>query len=108
MTIESDGRIRLGLSADTLVGRLEGVTYIWSLARSPKGSLFFGTGDNGTIYRVAPAGSPAPLWATGAGEITALALDSKENLYAGSSPGGTVFRVGAGGDTTRYFETGEE
>jgi hypothetical protein len=84
------------------------VTYIWSLARSPKGSLFFGTGDNGTIYRVAPAGSPAPLWATGAGEITALALDSKENLYAGSSPGGTVFRVGAGGDTTRYFETGEE
>jgi hypothetical protein len=108
VTIESDGRLTLGLSADTLVGNLEGVTYIWSLARSANGTLYFGTGDNGTIYRLAPGGRPTPLWATGAGEITALALDAKENLYAGSTPGGVVFHVTAGGDTTRYFESGEE
>ena len=108
VTIQSDGRLKLGLSADTLVGNLEGVTYIWSLARSTKGTVYFGTGDNGTIYRLSSGGRPTPLWATGAGEITALVLDGKENLFAGSTPGGVVFRVTAGGDTTRYFETGEE
>jgi hypothetical protein len=108
VSIDSAGRLTLGLTADTLVGNLEGVTYIWSLARTSKGTLYFGTGDNGSIYRLPPGGRPAAFWETGAGEITALALDAKENLYAGSTPGGTVFRVSAGGDTTRYFETGEE
>ena len=108
VTVESDGDVRMGLSIDSLVTQLEGVTYIWSLARSSKGTLFYGTGDNGAIYRMAPGGRPQLVWDTGAGEITALAMDAEDNLYAGSTPGGAVFRVGARGDTTRYFETGEE
>jgi hypothetical protein len=108
VTIDGEGSLRLGLAVDSLVTRLEGVTYIWSLARSSKGTLYFGTGDNGSIYRLVQGGKPEPVWNTGAGEITALAVDAQDNLYAGSTPGGVVFRVGAKGDTTRYFETGEE
>lgn len=108
VTIQSDGQLRLGLSVDTLVSQLEGVTFIWSLARSRAGAVYFGTGDNGSIYRWAPGGKATLVWNTGAGEITALAVDAQDNLYAGSAPGGIVFRVSARGDTTRYFQTGEE
>ncbi len=108
VTVQSDGQLRLGLSADTLVSRLEGVTFIWSLARSRAGTIYFGTGDNGSIYRWTAAGKASLVWNTGAGEITALVMDAQDNLYAGSAPGGMVFRVSARGDTTRYFETGEE
>ncbi len=108
VTIESDGHLRLGVAVDTLVSQVEGVTFIWSLARSRDGAVYFGTGDNGSIYRWTKGGKASLVWNTGAGEITALAMDAQDNLYAGSAPGGIVFRVGARGDTTRYFQTGEE
>lgn len=108
VAVESDGTLTLGSSWDSVVTRLEGVSYIWCLARDSKGRIYFGTGDNGRIYRWTRGGGATLLWQTGAAEITCMAIDAADNVYAGSAPGGVVFRVGAKGDTTRYFETGEE
>jgi len=93
---------------DSLATRLEGVSYIWCLARDSKGRVWFGTGDDGGIYRWSKGEKAKLVWRTGAGEITSIAVDARDNVYAGSAPGGTVFRVTAAGDTSRYFETGEE
>ena len=108
VSIESDGSLALGPAWDSVVTRLDGVSYIWCAARDSKGRVYFGTGDNGRIYRWTRGQGAALLWETGAAEITCMAIDPADNLFAGSAPGGTVFRVGARGDTTRYFETGEE
>ena len=108
VNLESDGYLTLGSAWDSVVTRLEGVSYIWSVARDSKGRVYFGTGDNGRIYRWTREKGATLLWETGAGEITSLAVDKSDNVYAGSAPGGIVYRVGAAGDTTRYFETGEE
>ena len=108
VTVESDGYLTLGATWDSVVTRLEGVSYIWCVARDSKGRVFFGTGDNGRIYRWTRDRGATLLWETGAAEITSLAIDASDNVYAGSAPGGTVFRIGAKGDTTRYYETGEE
>ncbi len=93
---------------DSLATRLEGVSYIWCLARDSKGRVWFGTGDDGGIYRWSKGDGAKLVWRTGAGEITSIAVDARDNVYAGSAPGGTIFRVAASGDTSRYFETGEE
>jgi hypothetical protein len=108
VALESDGYLTLGPAWDSVVTRLEGVSYIWCVARDSKGRVYFGTGDNGRIYRWTREKGATMVWETGAGEITSLAVDKGDNVYAGSSPGGIVYRVGASGDTTRYFETGEE
>jgi two component regulator with propeller domain len=108
VALESDGYLTLGPSWDSVVTRLEGVSYIWSIARDSKGRIYFGTGDNGRIYRWTRGKGATLVWETGAGEITSLAVDRADNVYAGSAPGGIVYRVGAAGDTSRYFETGEE
>jgi hypothetical protein len=108
VTVESDGYLTLGMSWDSVATRLEGVSYIWCVARDSKGRVYFGTGDNGRIYRWTRDRGAALVWETGAAEITSMAIDRADNVYAGSSPGGTIFRVGANGDTTRHYETGEE
>ena len=108
VAIESDGYLTLGPAMDSLAMRLEGVSYIWCLARDSKGRVWFGTGDDGGIYRWSKSDGTKLVWRTGAGEITSIAIDGKDNVYAGSAPGGTIFRVTASGDTSRYYETGEE
>jgi len=108
VAIESGGYLTLGSSWDSVVTRLEGVSYIWCVARDSKGRVYFGTGDEGRIYRWSRDRGATLVWATGAPEITCMAIDASDNLYAGSAPGGTVFRVSARGDTARHFETGEE
>jgi len=108
VTLESDGYLTLGMAWDSVATRLEGASYIWAVARDSKGRVYFGTGDNGRIYRWTRDRGATVLWETGASEITSLAVDAADNVYAGSSPSGIIFRIGAKGDTTRYYETGEE
>ncbi|HEY2924854.1 MAG TPA: hypothetical protein VGJ98_07785, partial [Candidatus Eisenbacteria bacterium] len=109
VTVTSDGQVVLGAAWDSVVTGLPDVAQIWCLARDSKGRvIYFGTGDQGRIYRWT-RGRPLELvWDTGSAEIMSMAIDANDNIYAGSSPGGTVFRVTARGDTSRYFETGEQ
>ncbi|HZI89635.1 MAG TPA: two-component regulator propeller domain-containing protein, partial [Candidatus Polarisedimenticolia bacterium] len=108
VTVTSDGQVLLGASWDSVVTGLPDVSQIWCLARDSKGHVWFGTGDQGRIYRWAPGSKPQMVWETGASEIMSIAVDAQDNVYAGGSPGGIVYRVSARGDTTRYFETGEQ
>lgn len=108
VALESDGYLRLGPAWDSVVTRLPNVAYIWCLAPDSKGRVFFGTGDDGRIYRWTRDRGATLVWDTGASEITSMAIDANDNVYAGSTPGGVIYRIGAKGDTTRYFQTGEQ
>ena len=70
-------------------------TYIWSLAFAPDGSLFVGTGDQGTIFRVDPSGRGEVYYETGQAHVTSLAFDVKGRLLAGTEPNGILYRVEA-------------
>jgi hypothetical protein len=98
----------LGAAWDSVVTGLPSVSQIWCLARDSKGRIYFGTGDEGRIYRWARGSKAQLVWDTGASEIVSMAVDANDNVYAGGSPGGVVYRVSAKGDTSHYFETGEQ
>src|SRR5687767_3118702 len=108
IAVESDGYLTLGPAWDSVSMRIPDVAYIWSLARDSKGRVYFGTGDNGGIYRWSRGEGTKLLWKTGATEITCMAVDAADNVYAGSAPGGEIFRITARGDTSRFYRTGEE
>lgn len=108
VAIDSDGFLTLGPAWDSVATHLPDVAYIWSVARDSKGRVYFGTGDNGGIYRWTRGEGAKLVWKTGSSEITSLVIDSGDNVYAASAPGGEIFRVTARGDTSRYFKTGEE
>ncbi len=108
VTVTSDGQVMLGAAWDSVVTGLPSVSQIWCLARDSKGRIYFGTGDEGRIYRWSRGSKAQLVWDTGASEIVSMAVDANDNLYAGGSPGGVVYRVSAKGDTSHYFETGEQ
>ena len=108
VTVTSDGQVLLGAAWDSVATGLPDVAQIWCLAHDSKGRVYFGTGDQGRIYRWSRGSKAQLVWDTGASEIVSLAVDAEDNLYAGGSPGGVVYRVSAKGDTSHYFETGEQ
>jgi hypothetical protein len=98
VSLTRDGELRPGLATarvDTLPE-----TSLWSMAVTPEGTVFLGSGPNGRLYRQRPA-DPAPvLYATLAEpHIFALAAAPNGAVYAAASPGGKVYRLDASGPT---------
>jgi len=72
VTVTSDGQVQLGAAWDSVVTGLPEVAQIWCLARDSKGRVYFGTGDNGGIYRWTRGEGARLVWRTGASEITSI------------------------------------
>jgi hypothetical protein len=75
------------------------------MVKAPDGSVYFGTGHRGRVYRVDTQGRGSLVWTADQPEVFALAVDAKGALYAGTSPDGKVYRV-QNGKATEVFAPG--
>ena len=100
LSLTRDGRLELGPKIETLFSSDQ--PDIWSVAQSPDGSLYLGTGHRGRLYKVDRSGKATLVWTADQSEIFAVAVDSKGVAYAGTSPDGKVYRV-ENGKATEYF-----
>ncbi|MFQ5810082.1 MAG: SMP-30/gluconolactonase/LRE family protein, partial [Armatimonadota bacterium] len=67
--------------------------YLWSVAVDDKGAAFFGSGNEGIVYRMTPDGQVAQLCDLDAVAVHSLAIDAKGHLVAGTAPDGKLFRI---------------
>src|SRR5689334_1486360 len=76
--------------------------FVLSQTSAPNGDRFFGTGNDGKIYRLRGADAKV-LWTAPEPEIYAVAFHDGA-LYAGTSPNGKVYRIDpeSGNQTTFY------
>ncbi len=79
---------------------------IWSIARSPNGTVYLGTGDRGRLLRLDAQGRATVVWSATEPEIFAVAAASNDVIYAGTSPNGKVYRI-ENGKATEYFAPGD-
>ncbi len=103
LSLTRDGRLVLGPQLDTIFTSDQ--PEIWSIAQTPDGSFYLGTGNRGRLYRIDPAGKSSVVWTADQPEIFALAADSKGVVYAGTSPDGKVYRI-ENGKASEYFDPG--
>ncbi len=82
--------------------------YIWSSAIDAGGNVFLGTGSDGRIYKVSPAGSGAMFADLSELNVTALAIGKGGELFAATSPDGKVYRIDTAGKSEVYFEPKEK
>lgn len=76
--------------------------FVLSQVTAPNGDHYFGTGNDGKVYRL--RGSELKvIYTAPEPEIYALAFRD-DALYVGSSPNGKVYRVGADGKGTAFFD----
>src|SRR6058998_3233937 len=78
-------------------------TLVWSAIADSKGNVYLGTGHDGKIFKVDPAGKGAMLVDLSELDVLALAVDKKDVLYAGTSPDGKVYKI-ENGAATEFFD----
>ena len=75
---------------------------IWSVAATPDGRVYLGTGPRGKLFEVDAAGKGKLLFTAPQPMIFAVTVDAKGVVYAGTSPDGRVYRI-ENGRATEYF-----
>jgi sugar lactone lactonase YvrE len=100
VSLSRDGRLRLSPKVEVVLASDQPV--VWSIAQSPDGALYAGTGHRGRVFRVEKSGQSSVVWIADQPEVFALAVDPKGVLYAATSPNGAVYRI-EGGKAVEFF-----
>ncbi|MGD9589842.1 MAG: hypothetical protein AB7Q37_15865 [Pyrinomonadaceae bacterium] len=82
--------------------------YVWSSAIDAAGNVYLGTGGDGQIFKVSPAGSGSMFADLAELNVTAIAVASNGELFASTAPGGKVYRIDQAGRNSVYFDPKEK
>jgi WD40 repeat protein len=80
---------------------------VWAAVQDAQGNVFFGTGNQGKVFKLTPKGELSVFFAPNEVMVHALALDGKGRLYAATSPNGRVYRLEADGRAEVFCAPGE-
>ena len=86
LSIDGYGRLTLGPSATSIYDA--SAPFLWSMISAPDGSMYVGSGNEGQIYRIDPAGKGSVFFDAEELEVHALAVAPGGGLYAATSPDG--------------------
>ncbi|NOT47921.1 MAG: hypothetical protein HOP17_09275 [Acidobacteria bacterium] len=82
--------------------------YIWSSAIDASGNVYLGTGGDGKVFKVTPAGSGSLFTDLAELNVTALAIGQNGEIFAATSPDGKVYKIDSGGKSSVYFDAKEK
>ncbi len=105
VSLTSDGYLALAPAITNLASASDPI--IWSAVQDAHGNLFFGTGNQGKVYKLTLKGELTVFFAPNEVMVHALALDNKGRLYAATSPNGRVYRLDSEGRAEVYCSPGE-
>jgi WD40 repeat protein len=102
LSIDSHGRLVLGPAAEVFAETT--APFLWSMIAAPDGSLYVGSGNEGKVFKIDPAGKPTTFFNTTELEVHALALAPDGTLYVATSPNGRIYKVDRTGKGTPFFD----
>jgi outer membrane protein assembly factor BamB len=105
LSLDSDGRLRLGLSPRRLFD--PEAPNAWCVARDARGVLYVGTGNDGRVLRVEGT-KGSVLFDAEELEVHAIAVGPDGRVYAATSPEGAVYAIDAAGQAARFFDPPEK
>lgn len=105
VSLTSDGRLELAPAITNLASVTDPI--IWAAVQDKKGNIYFGTGNEGKVYKLTPKGELSTFFQPNAVMVHALALDDDGRLYAATSPNGCVYRLDSDGRAEVFCNPGE-
>ena len=105
VSLTSEGHLELAPAMTNLASVTDPI--VWAAVQDEKGNVFFGTGNQGKVYKLTPKGELSTFFAPNEVMVHALAIDRKGRLYAATSPNGRVYRLDAGGHAELFCSPGE-
>ncbi|MBI3050358.1 MAG: hypothetical protein HYY76_18840 [Acidobacteria bacterium] len=102
LSIDSYGRLTLGPATATVYE--SSAPFLWTVVPAADGSLFVGSGNEGQVFRIDPAGKGAVFFDAEELEVHAIAPAPGGGVYVGTSPDGKIYRVDAAGKSAVFFD----
>jgi len=102
LSIDSYGRLTLGPATTTVYE--SSAPFLWTVVPAGDGSLFVGSGNEGQVFRVDPAGTGAVFFDAEELEVHAIAPLPGGGIYVATSPDGKIYRVDAPGKSAVFFD----
>ncbi len=107
MAVSRRGKVSLAPRLDR-IARSEGqASHVWAMSAAGDGSVFYGTGPDGTIFKIDSRGKTRPFFSVAEPMVTALAMLPSGDLIAGTSPSGRIYRIAPDGSGSVWAETDE-
>ena len=91
VSITGKGRLTLSPVLDLVFESDEPL--IWSLAADSRGNLYAGTGNDGKLYRIDPAGRSEVFFDADELEIRSVVIDRNDRVFAATFPDGRIYRI---------------
>jgi hypothetical protein len=77
---------------------------VWKAIRTDAGGLVVSTGNNGSVYEVAPSGEYKVIFQPEEALSKGLEIDGQGRIYVGTSPRGRVYRIHPDGTQEVFFD----
>jgi len=102
LSVDSHGRLLLGPATDMVAETTS--PFLWAMVVAPDGSFYVGSGNEGKVFKIDPAGKTAAFFDSTELEVHALALAPDGTMYAATSPDGRIYKIDRTGKGTPYFD----
>lgn len=106
LSIDGHGRLVLGPATELFAETTS--PFLWAMAAMPDGSLYVGSGNEGKVLKIDPAGTVRTFFDSTELEVHAVALAPDGTLYAATSPDGRIYKIDRGGKGTPFFDPGDK
>lgn len=108
ISTHSTGEITLS----PMVERVDGIAepYVWCMAANVYGTVYVGTGEPGTVYKIPSTGSSfvkkeaVRLYRSSELHVHSIAVDSNGDIYAGTAPNGIIYKITPEGQATVWCQ----
>ena len=102
LSIDAFGRLTLGPTATPVYE--SSAPFLWTVVTAADGTIYAGSGNEGQVYRVDPAGRGTVFFDSQELEVHAIAAAPGGGLYVGTSPDGKIYKVDASGKGAEFFD----
>ena len=106
LSVDNHGRLVLGPATELVAETTS--PFLWAMAVASDGAVYVGSGNEGTIFKIDPAGNTTTFFDSTELEVHALVLAPDGTMYAATSPDGRIYKIDRSGKGTPFFDPDDQ
>jgi sugar lactone lactonase YvrE len=106
LSVDSRGELALGPATELV--HESASPFVWAVEGQSDGTLYAGTGNDGQVFKIDPAGKASVFFDSQELEIHALAPAPNGGLFVGTSPDGRIYQVDRSGNGKPFFSNDDK
>jgi sugar lactone lactonase YvrE len=102
LSVDGHGRLVLGPATELVAETTS--PFLWGMAAAKDGTLYLGSGNEGKVFKIDPAGKTTVFFDATELEVHAVVLAPDGALFAATSPDGRIYKIDPSGKGSPFFD----